>query len=169
MVVSLSALRTGHFYPSVNIPGIHFCWRLSRPQDYWGSEPAPLGLVAQCLNQLCHRVPPPFYLVRAKFGLHAGNMKFSTWNAEWLCVCVIFRRLCGFYISSLPMPRQPPCEPGPSHCRGSMIAPRHATLGRIPLDEWLFRSRYLYLTIHNTLKRQTSIPMAGFEPLIPSS
>jgi len=25
-VVRLSALRTGHLYLSVNIPGTHFCW-----------------------------------------------------------------------------------------------------------------------------------------------
>ena len=27
-----AALRTGRLYPPVNIPGNHFCWRLSRPQ-----------------------------------------------------------------------------------------------------------------------------------------
>ena len=32
MVVSLSALRTGRFYPPGKIPGTHFCYRLSRPQ-----------------------------------------------------------------------------------------------------------------------------------------
>jgi len=31
-VVRLSALRTGRLYPPENIPGTHFCWRLSRPQ-----------------------------------------------------------------------------------------------------------------------------------------
>ena len=33
-VVRLSALRTGRLYPPGNIPGIHFCQRLSRPQGY---------------------------------------------------------------------------------------------------------------------------------------
>jgi len=30
-VVRLSALRTGRFYPPGNIPGTHFCERLSQP------------------------------------------------------------------------------------------------------------------------------------------
>jgi len=32
--VMLSALRTGRLYPPGNIPGTHFCWRLSRPQGH---------------------------------------------------------------------------------------------------------------------------------------
>ena len=33
-VVRLSALHTGHLYHSGNIPGTHFCRRLSRPQGH---------------------------------------------------------------------------------------------------------------------------------------
>ena len=33
-VVKLSALRTGRLYPPANIPGTHFCWRLSQPQGH---------------------------------------------------------------------------------------------------------------------------------------
>ena len=33
-VVRFSALRTGHLYPPGNIPGTHFCQRLSRPQGH---------------------------------------------------------------------------------------------------------------------------------------
>ena len=33
-VVSLSALRTGRLYPPGNIPGTHFCYKLSRPQGH---------------------------------------------------------------------------------------------------------------------------------------
>jgi len=40
------------------------------------------------------------------------------------------------------------------------------TLGRTPLDEWSARSRDLYLTTHNSHKRQTSMTAAGFEPTI---
>jgi hypothetical protein len=33
-VLRSSALRTGRLYPRVNIPVIHFCWRLVQPQGY---------------------------------------------------------------------------------------------------------------------------------------
>jgi len=33
-VVNLSALRIGRLYPPGNIPGTHFCYRLSRPQGH---------------------------------------------------------------------------------------------------------------------------------------
>jgi hypothetical protein len=33
-VVRLSALHIGRLYPPGNIPGTHFCWRLSRPQGH---------------------------------------------------------------------------------------------------------------------------------------
>jgi hypothetical protein len=46
---------------------------------------------------------------------------------------------------------------------------KHTALGRTPLDEWSARRRDLYLTTHNTHKRQTFMPPAGFEPTIPAS
>jgi hypothetical protein len=39
---------------------------------------------------------------------------------------------------------------------------------RTPLGEWSARRRDLYLQTHNTHKRQTSMPPAGFEPTIPA-
>jgi hypothetical protein len=69
-VVRLSAIRTGRVYPPGNIPGTHFCYRLSRPQGHSaadrimptkypltpsGIETATCRLVAQCLNELRHR------------------------------------------------------------------------------------------------------------------
>ena len=33
-VVRLSALGTGRIYPSGNIPGTHFCYRLTQPQGH---------------------------------------------------------------------------------------------------------------------------------------
>jgi hypothetical protein len=36
---------------------------------------------------------------------------------------------------------------------------RHTTVGRTPLNEWVARRRYLYLTTHN---RQASMPPGGF-------
>jgi hypothetical protein len=60
--------------------------------------------------------------------------------------------------------------PRPPHCsRLHDHTLRHTTLGRTPLDEGSARRRDLYLTTHNTQKRQTSKPPAGFEPTIPAS
>jgi hypothetical protein len=69
-VVRLSALRTGRFYPPGNIPGTHFCYRLSRSQGHGVTETImsmknsndTIGNrtrdVQVCsLNQLRHRVP----------------------------------------------------------------------------------------------------------------
>jgi hypothetical protein len=58
---------------------------------------------------------------------------------------------------------------GPPHYRGFTITLRHTTLSRIPLDEWSARRRELCLTTHNTHKRQTFMPPAGFEPTFPAS
>jgi hypothetical protein len=43
---------------------------------------------------------------------------------------------------------------------------RCTTVSRTPLDEWSARRRDLYLTIHNTHNRQTSMSPVGFEPTI---
>ena len=43
---------------------------------------------------------------------------------------------------------------------------RRTTVGRTPIDEWSPRRGDLYLTTHNTHKRQTSMPSVGFEPTI---
>jgi len=51
----------------------------------------------------------------------------------------------------------------------AIILSGHITLGRTSLDEWSARRRDLYLTTHNTHKRQTSIHSAGFEPTLPAS
>ena len=45
----------------------------------------------------------------------------------------------------------------------------HTTLSTIPLDERSARRREFYLTTHNSHKRQTSVPPAGFETTIPAS
>ena len=42
-------------------------------------------------------------------------------------------------------------------------------IGRTSLDEGSARRRDLYLITHNTHKRQTSMPPAGFETAIPAS
>jgi hypothetical protein len=62
-----------------------------------------------------------------------------------------------------------PSGTGPPHHQGFTITLRHTTLGRTPLDEGPARRRDLYLTTHNSHKRQTSKPPVGFEPTIPVS
>jgi hypothetical protein len=67
-------------------------------------------------------------------------------------------QLCFFYGMIAPS------GPGPPHYRGFTI-----TLGRTPLDEWSAQSRDLYLTIHNTHKRQISMPPGGIRARGPSN
>jgi hypothetical protein len=45
----------------------------------------------------------------------------------------------------------------------------HTTVGRTPLDDVSTRRRDLYLTTHNTHKRQTSMPLEGFELAVSAS
>jgi hypothetical protein len=62
-----------------------------------------------------------------------------------------------------------PIGPRPPLYRIFMISLRHTTLGRTSLDEWSARGSDLYLITHNIHKRQTSMSLAGFEPIIPAS
>jgi hypothetical protein len=48
-------------------------------------------------------------------------------------------------------------------------SPRHTTLGRTPLYEWLARRRDLYLSTHNTRKKQISMAPAGCERAVLAS
>ena len=57
--------------------------------------------------------------------------------------------------------------PDPSNFGGFTITLGHTTLGRNPLDDQSARLRDLYLTTHNTYNRHTSMPLTGFEPVIP--
>jgi len=62
-----------------------------------------------------------------------------------------------------------PSGPRPPHYRGFTITLRHTTFVRTPLDEWSARRRDLYLTAHNIVERQRSMPQTRFEPAIPAS
>jgi hypothetical protein len=66
------------------------------------------------------------------------------------------------------MAQQPHLGSGPRHYWGLMITLRHTTLSWTPLEEGSVRRRDLYLTTHNTHKRQISMTPAGFEPTIPA-
>jgi hypothetical protein len=64
----------------------------------------------------------------------------------------------------------PPPPPPPHWAKTSSLTKfqdhtrRRATLGRTPLDEWPGRRRDLYLTAHNTHKRQRSMPRWDSNP-----
>jgi hypothetical protein len=62
-----------------------------------------------------------------------------------------------------------PGGPWPPHYRGFIITLRYSTLDSTPLDEGSARRRELYLTIHNTHNRQTSILQQGFQPALPAN
>jgi len=66
------------------------------------------------------------------------------------------------------MPQQPRSGLGPPHCRDCTITLRYDTLGRSRLDEWSDRRKDLYLTTHNTDKRQTSMSTGGILTQNPS-
>jgi len=64
------------------------------------------------------------------------------------------------------------CRCGPTRVMASSFlrfldhTQRSTTTGGTPLEEWSARRRDFYLTTHNTHNRQTSKPLAGFEPTI---
>ena len=61
-------------------------------------------------------------------------------------------------------------DPIPGHgllLRGFTITLRHTTLGTAPLEECPARRSDLYLTTHNTYKKQTSLPPAGIRTYNP--
>ena len=71
-VVRLSALGTGRLYPPGNIPGTHFCYRLSQPQGHSATGKImsmktfhdPIGNRTRDLP-VCSVVPQPTALPRA--------------------------------------------------------------------------------------------------------
>ena len=65
--------------------------------------------------------------------------------------------------------RNKPNGPGSPHCRSFTITYDRTTFGRTPLGERSALSRDLYLTTHNTHKRQISMPPAAFETAIPTT
>jgi hypothetical protein len=83
---------------------------------------------------------------------------------------IITRTVPSLLLFFFSMARQPLGGPGLLIVRRFAITHfRHTTIGRTLLDDWPARRRYLYVTTYNTHKRQTSMPLAGFEPTIPAS
>jgi hypothetical protein len=80
-----------------------------------------------------------------------------------VCVCVCVGMYMCLHDTTAPS------GPWPAYCRGFTITLRHITLGRNPLGEWSAPRGELYLTSHSTHNRQTSIPPAGFELVIPAN
>ena len=93
--------------------------------------------------------------------LEVRNGSFSTSCVTFLQNCLLKCDVLFYFLGSTARsePRSPPCP-------AFTIRLRHTTLYRNPLDEWSARRRDLYLTTHNTHKRQTLMPPAGFDPAI---
>jgi len=91
-VVRLSALRTGRLCPPGNIPGAHFCYRLSQPQDH-----SAAGMVMSMKNEndiirnrirelpACGVVPQPTAPPRNStlMGLITRDIEFLILTAYW--------------------------------------------------------------------------------------
>ena len=94
---------------------------------------------------------------------------FLTWDVfggifflihQTICILISWFFFCG--ATALLWPKPP-------HCRGFEITHTHNTLGSTPLDEESARRRDMYLTTQNIPNRQTSMPPAVLEPVIPAS
>jgi hypothetical protein len=90
-----------------------------------------------------------------------GHLSYRFWER---CASTAVRPTQNIFC--FPMSRQPLGGLGRLIVRGFTIILRHTTVGRTPLDEGPARRRDLYLTTHNSHNRQTSMPPAGFEPII---
>jgi len=83
----------------------------------------------------------------------------------WIIWMLSFHTLLAFFLQCPTAS----FRPGPSHYRGFTIARSNTNIfGRTPLDEWSARHRVLYMTTHNSHKRQTAMTPLGFEPTIPA-
>jgi hypothetical protein len=115
-VVRLSVLRIGRLYPLENIPGTHFCWRLSRPKGHGvigrimlmkntndnEIQPATFRTKAQRLNQPRHCIPhlrmsqKKFQKQSYTFWFELGEWVIFTYMNQYNCrQC--FLQLCWWY------------------------------------------------------------------------
>ena len=111
------------------------------------------------------------------FGLLMCNIKICTVCAvvtfvykAWDCDCLLFLSsgTSGTWsISFFPHGSTASSGPRLPYCRG-FGSHSDTTFGRTFLDEWSACRRDVCLTTHNPHKRETSVPLAGFEPAIPA-
>jgi len=78
--------------------------------------------------------------------------------------CIFMSKYTVYFLIFFYHDATAPSGPRPTYYRGFMITLRHTTLGRTPLDECSARRTDLYLTIHNTHKRQTSMTRRDSNP-----
>jgi hypothetical protein len=94
--------------------------------------------------------------------LTSGVGRKMAWVLDWYAN-LKNTDICIFNGSTVPR------GPRLAQCRGFTITLRHTTLGRTPLGEGSARRRELCLTTHDNHKRQTSMPLVGFEHAIQAS
>jgi hypothetical protein len=113
---------------------------------------------------LCHSVYHKSHMDCRGYWIRAFAMR-------GLPLTALFKMISSFFLSFLFWPLLP------THCRWWLLLlhlimlndKNTHTLSTTPLDEWSAYRRDLYLTTHNTHKRQTSMSPAGFDPAISAS
>jgi len=117
--------------------------------------------------ETCRSVLNVFYVNLYVHSL-VDNLKWFYDNAR--CYNKIFQvRTFLPYFNSITHKATAPSDPRPRHYPGFTITLSHTTLGMNPLDEWSARHRDLYLTTHNTNKKEISMHPSGLETAIPAS
>jgi hypothetical protein len=91
------------------------------------------------------------------------------WRIQFSFQTILFWSNLPFLSNSWHFWHGAPARRGPGPSQYPSFTLRHNTRCRTPLDEWSVRRNALYMTTHNTHKRQTSMSPAGFEPVIPAS
>jgi hypothetical protein len=140
---------------------------------------------------LCIPIYTASYHRRPAFSANTGHIHFkckivvkpcrlkwcriSTWILRCSFHCLkysmyIITDILNFFIIFFFHDATAPSGAGSLHCRVFVITfTRHTTIIMTPLEEWSAQRRELYLTIHNTHKRKTSMPLKWFKPEIPAS
>ena len=124
-VVSLSALRTGRLYPPGHIPGTHFCYNVSRPQDHSGAERI------KSTKHSCNPIGICFVFSCTVFVLH-----------PYLCLCLGCAAFCLLSLlkthnTNIRIRRDP--NPQPQQAIGSRPSPQTARLMRSAFCQTLSR------------------------------